>query len=262
MKKVAVNLFVSSNFIKHLKRWYHWYAKTGHCYDIHITVPDKGCAKKVESLKLPNVFITINDWTCKKEIWYLRVSTTQKLLETYDQVIVSDLDAYWLRNISQLVKGSEKFDFTSSMVNGGYPYRKTKWRKVMCCGFQIFNSTPKTKGFLKYILTKEIVKWSKNRFNRYSDQGVFNVIASKESTKRKRFKIKDKFCEEEYNSYKGLRIGCMKIHVVRRLWVQHLRKVKGRKDMLVLHVYEGPWKRKGVKVSDIDKCINIIAKHK
>ena len=257
MKKIGVNLFVNAKFISNLKRWYKWYKRTGHCYDIHITVPDKGCAKKVESLKLPNTFLTINDWTMKKEIWYLRVSRTKQLLETYDQVIVSDLDAYWLRNISQLMKGSEKFDFTSSMVSGGYPHRSTKWRKVMCCGFQIFNSTPKTKGFLKHILTKEMVKWSKEKFNRYSDQGVFNVIASKESTSRE--KVKDEFCAELYCSYKGLRIGCMKIHVVRRLWHQQLRKVQGRKDMLVLHVYEGPFKGKGINVSQIDKYINVIA---
>jgi len=257
MKKIAINLFVSSNFIKHLKRWYHWYEKTGHCYDIHITVADKACAKQIEKLKMKNVFIVVNDWTMKKEIWYLRVSTTKQLLETYDQVIVSDLDAYWLRNISRLVEHSKKFDFTSSIVNGGYPHRSTKWRKVMCCGFQIFNSTPKTKTFLKHVLSKDIVKWSKKRFNRYSDQGVFNVIASKESTDRK--KIDDEFCAEVYCSYKGLRIGCMKIHVVRRLWVQQLRRVKGRKDMLVLHVYEGPFKGRGIKVSTIDKYINVIA---
>lgn len=260
MKKAVVNLFVSSNFISNLKRWYKWYESTNHNYDLHITVPTTGCAKRVESLKLKNTSIVINDWTMKKQIWELRVSTTKKLLKTYEQVVVSDLDAYWLKNISKLMKSSKRFDFTSSIVNGGYPHRSTKWRRVMCCGFQIFNSTPCTIKFLSHVLSKDIVKWSYNRFNRYSDQGVFNIVASKESTDRKN--INNEFCADVIHSYEGLRIGCIKIHVVRRLWHQQLRKVKGRKDMLVLHVYEGPWKRKGVKVSAIDKHINIIAKHK
>ena len=254
MKTYVISIFVTKDYISNFIFWLEFYEKIRR-YPLMIHCPDENTKKALKPFLKPEDKVIILSWgKGRNKVWIKRIESTLELLERYDSVINTDLDAYWFSpQIYEVIEQNNEYDILSSLAPDGFPAKqhRLKWESTLCCGFQIFKSTSNTKDFLRKMLKKDIQKISFKIWKRYSDQGILNYMLHKMDHKIK--KSKSPYITYEINS-PSLEVGCLTQKAVKRYLISDWINKKNNL-YYVVHILEKRFKRKDYSREEIKKIV-------
>ena len=125
--------------------WYYFF-KQHNLKNILVFSLDAGVERKLNALGVPTYRID-RAYTSKREIWGGRPAIVREIIASGTNVMQTDIDAFWLKNITDIVYNSPH-DLSISIAYGIPKEIVQKWGFTLCCGFYFLRSNARTKAFL------------------------------------------------------------------------------------------------------------------
>jgi hypothetical protein len=150
--------------------WYYFFEQH-HLRNLLVLALDDKVYHRLKSLGI-HTFRMVRPYQSKRDIWGSRPAIVRDIICSGINVIQTDSDAFWLKNITDEVYNNPN-DLVISIAYGIPKEIVKQWGFTLCCGFYFLRSNEKTKAFLN---DNEFVALSRQVT---SDQAGLNVTLKK-----------------------------------------------------------------------------------
>lgn len=157
-------------------RLWHYFFKQHHLKNLLVLALDDRVYHKLASSGI-NTFRIVRSYQSKREIWGTRPEIVRDIIHSGINIIQTDIDAFWLKNIMDELDNNLSNDLVISIAYGIPKELVKQWGFTLCCGFYFLRSNKKTKAFLD---DNDFVALSRKVT---SDQAGLNLTLQKKGVK-------------------------------------------------------------------------------
>ena len=154
--------FVNSRYLPIFRIWLDYFERYK-LPNLLVISLDHDIQNQLNNLNVPNILMTLpgfddfvstkkfdeGERTTLSQLWHLRNDVSRVILSRGFNMLSSDADAFWLKDIFEYNKAKSAHDIISSIAYGNPEDIVKKWGFVLCMGFFFVRCNKSTTAFWK-----------------------------------------------------------------------------------------------------------------